>query len=111
MRTSGDKKATTLRLTAAVKAQLENVARMQSTSESHVTEVALTEYFKNHGYTTRYVMKASKERYSLIKINGDNIDVLDLQVRNGVSMEAIREAYRSQYQAPVDLVIDEGASK
>lgn len=106
MRTPGDKKATTIRLAPEVKSRLENVARLTRNSESMVVELALNEYFKNHGYTTQYTMAANDSCYAVFKKDGDIVTVLDQQVRNGIPLEEIRQTYSARFDSPVDLVID-----
>ncbi len=107
MRTSGDKKATTIRLAPDTKSRLENVARLTKKSESLLVEEALGEYFKNHGYNARYTMGANASCYVLFKQEGDHVFVLDQQIRNGVSLETIRDRYAAKYNAPVDLLIEQ----
>ena len=110
MRTSQDKRATTIRLTADTKALLVNAARIRTTSESVIVEHAIQEFCHNHGITnTRYTMTANNSCYTLIKQDGDHVDVVDMQIRNGVALEQIRQNYASKYNSPVDLVVDEGA--
>lgn len=111
MRTQGDKKATTIRLAPDIKTRLENVARVSRKSESSIVEQALTEYFKNHGYNTRYVMGVNDSCFVLIKQEGEHFTVLDQQVRNGVPIETIRERYRARLDSPVELLIEEGDPK
>lgn len=106
MRTPGDKKATTIRLAPEVKSKLENVARLTRNSESMIVELALTEYFKNHGYTTHYTMTANSLCYALLKKDGDTVTVVDQQIRNGIPLEEIRRTYSARFDSPVDLIID-----
>lgn len=109
MRTPGDKKATTVRLTPDTKALLENAARLKKSSESAIAEQAIIEFCRNHGIThTRYMMRASNTCYVLVRQQGDQFEVLDQQIRNGVPIQAIRETYEGRFNSPVDLVIDNG---
>lgn len=107
MRTPGDKKATTIRLAPEIKSRLENVARLTRSSESSIVETALAEYFKNHGYNTRYIMGANGNCYVLFKQEGETVTVLDQQVRNGVSLLTIRDNYAARFNSPVELVLEE----
>lgn len=111
MRTPGDKKATTLRLSPEVKSKLENVARLTRNSESLIAETALTEYFKNHGYQTQYTMTANKVCYALTRRDGEKVEFLDMQIRNGVPLEEVRRTYAARFDSPVELIVDEGADK
>lgn len=110
MRSPADKKATTIRLGAVTKTKLENVARITQKSESAIVEQALDEFFKTHGYNTRYVMGASATCYVLFRQDGENITLLDQQVRNGVPLEAVRDAYAARFNSPVELLV-EGETK
>lgn len=111
MQTSPEKKAKTIRLSLGVSKQLENVARVTNKSESSITEFALTEYFENHGYNTRYVMQANTNCYVLLKYCGDTFSIIDMQIRNGVPLEKVRESYGARFNSPVELLlVEEGAT-
>lgn len=86
-----------------IKARLENVARVTHNSESSVVETALTEYFKNHGYNTRYVMSAGPSYYVLLKQEAGVFNILEHHVRNGVPLEEIRRAYAAKFNAPIEV--------
>ena len=110
MRNQGEKKVKTLRLPIAASDLLEDAARIKKTSESEIAAHAIAEYCRNHGITsTRYTMRATKTCYVVLRQQGDNVDIVDQQVRNGVSLDIIKESYESKFHAPVDLIIDAGA--
>lgn len=111
MRTPGDKKAKTIRLGPDSASRLENVSRLTKKSESSIVEDALCEYFKNHGYNTRYVMGANSNCYVLIKQQGEQFFVLDQQIRNGIPIEIVRDKYAAKYNSPVELLLEQETDK
>lgn len=111
MRTPGDKKATTLRLAPGTKRLLELAARIKRTSESAITDLAIQEWCRTNNIAdTSYHLGANDNCFVVIKKEGDVFTVLDQQIRNGKSIEAIRAFYESKYQSPVDLLLEEGST-
>lgn len=111
MRTPAEKKAKTLRFSAEGISVLENMARVKQQSESQVAETAIIEYAKSHGFYTRYTMTANKLCYALLKQDGQRTTVVDQQIRNGVPLEDIRQTYAARFNAPVELVLEDGANQ
>lgn len=112
-RSEGRKKkiSTTLRLPEELFHQMQEFCRIFRISQTDLMEKSVLEYVEKHGYRPHYVLKVTKDCFVLSRIEPTTSAVLDVQIRNGTSPEALQERYRIKYQAPVELVIDEGADK
>ena len=110
MSAAGDKRTTTVRLSEATLTQLQKAAYILKRSQSQVVEDALGEYFKAHGLQERYVVSVDGEYSVLIRVEGEQLEVVEVKQRNGVTPNALAERYAAQLHAPVTLVIekDEG---
>jgi predicted GIY-YIG superfamily endonuclease len=112
-RSEGRKKklSTTLRLTEETFFQLQDYCKAMRVSQTDVTEKAILEYLKKYGYRPHYVLKVTKDCYVLTKTDSVSSSVVDVQLRNGLSPEALQTNYQIKFQSPVDLVVDEGVEK
>lgn len=108
MRSSGDKRVTTVRLSPETKALLENASRIRKTSESSLIEDAIQDFCKKHGLNTRYVMHASVDCYALVKHAGDTAVIIEQHALNGTSIDDVRHSYEAKFNSPVELLLDKG---
>ncbi len=106
-----EKVAKCLRLPVSVIEYLHAYSKQTGMTLSDIVEESIREYCKTNGIrpSPKYLLKATKDSYVLLKQDGSNSDIVDQQVRNGVSLETIKENYESKFDSPVDLVVDEGA--
>ena len=111
MRTRVNKETTTIRLLPEVMDLLKRMSQVSRESASQITEKALVEYAKNHGYSlTRYVMTANYSCYVLLRHQGEKVEVLDQQIRNGIPLTEIQATYSRRFDAPIELILDEGVA-
>lgn len=95
---------TCIRLESSTLSKLKEFAKAHEMSMTDIIESALSEYFKNHGFITRYILTASATAYVLVKQEGEHVTVLDQQVRNGIPIQTIRDTYAARYMSPVELL-------
>lgn len=103
MRSPGDKKAATFRLSVSTKDKLQNAARVLSRSESDVVETAVLEYLKNHSLDTYYLLKPHEDHLVLLKVEGGKPEVIDVFPRNGVPLNIVCDELAMKMNAPVKL--------
>lgn len=103
MRATGDKKATTLRLSVSTKDMLQNVAAKLSRSESDLVEIALLEYFRSHGLDTHYILQVHNTHLVLIKMEGGKPEVVDILHSNGVPLSAIHQELVAKHHTAVSI--------
>ncbi len=101
--------ATTVRLLEKTKDRLENAGRLLKRPMNQIVEEALDDYFKAHGLIERYVVRVLKDHVVLMKFEGDETTLVDMEKRNGLPLNKVAEKYAMQLQRPV--AVEEGEQK
>ena len=108
MRTPGDKKAATFRLSTSTKTKLQTVAHRLSRSESDLVEASILEYIKNHNLDTQYLLKLQGEHLVLLKMEGGKPEVVEVRHLNGVPISSIHQELVAKVGSAVSLELPAG---
>lgn len=106
MRSAGDKKATTLRLSAGTKKKLQNAARVLVKSESDLVEDAILEYLRTHNLDTHFVLTSCQGHLILLKVEGGKPTPVEVVPHNGVPLTKILQELSAKVNAPVELAAE-----
>lgn len=101
-----EKLGTYIRLDVLTKDQLKEAARVLDRSQSSISEEALTDWFKKHGFTGTYQLNLTAENVVLMRTGGSP-KIIEVTERNGVPPEEVVDHYRKKLRAPVRLVLQE----
>ena len=98
---------TTVRLSSQVAEKLKLYSFASHGSQTKVIEKALVEYFESHKLPERYQLNVTKDHTILVRLEGEKASVIEVNLRNGVPIEAIVQKYSSLFRSPVELVLQE----
>lgn len=101
---SDEGKATTVRLRATRRQQLERAAFILQRSQSSIIDEALEDWFRENNFLKRYQLNVGADHLALLEIDGDEVHMKDVRQRNGVPVEQIVREYSNSLNAPISVV-------
>jgi hypothetical protein len=75
-------------------------------TKAQVIDEAVRDYATKHGIAERYQLNIKNGMLVLLKLEGDAVDIVEMEALNGVAPEVIAQRYSSRFHQDVPLVID-----
>lgn len=106
MDTGDNKKQLNVKVSKHVMSLVDKASYIKNRTKTQIVEEAILDYAIKHGISQRYQLNVKSGMLVLLKMEGDSVDIVEVEALNGVAPEVIAQRYASRFCQDVPLVID-----
>lgn len=85
---------------------VDKAAYLLHRTKVQVIEESVKDYAIKNGISERYQLNIKNGMLVLLKLEGDAVDIVEMEALNGVAPEVIAQRYSSRFHQEVPLVMD-----